>query len=67
MRETGAEVLAVVGIFTYGFPQAYEAFQALNCPLYTLTDYHTLIQVAQENGSLTAEELQKLEAWKPFS
>jgi orotate phosphoribosyltransferase len=66
IQEAGAEVLGVVGIFTYGFEQAEQAFAELNIPFATLTDYQTLIQVAKEEGKLTDEELFQLEKWSPF-
>jgi orotate phosphoribosyltransferase len=66
IQEAGAEVLGVVGIFTYGFEQAEQAFAELNIPFATLTDYQTLIGVAKEEGKLTEEELFQLEKWSPF-
>jgi orotate phosphoribosyltransferase len=66
LQAAGAEVVAVVGIFTYGFEQAEKAFANLQIPSVTLTNYQTLIQVAQEEGELTEEELSQLEKWSPF-
>lgn len=66
IQAAGAEVVAVVGIFTYGFEQAEKAFANLQIPFATLTNYQTLIQVAQAEGELTEEELSQLEKWEPF-
>lgn len=67
IQAAGAEVLGVVGIFSYGFEQAEKAFAELQIPFVTLSNYKTLIQVAQAEGKLTKEELSQLESWKPFS
>lgn len=66
VRDIGAEVLAVVGIFTYGFSQTDKAFADEDVPYHTLTDYQTLIQLAKEENKVTEGELIKLESWKPF-
>jgi orotate phosphoribosyltransferase len=66
IQAAGAEVLGVVGIFTYGFEQAENAFANLQIPFVTLTNYQTLIQIAQAEGELTEEELSQLESWEPF-
>lgn len=66
VRDIGAEVLAVVGIFTYGFSQTDKAFADEDVPYHTLTDYQTLIQLAKEENKVTEGELNKLESWKPF-
>jgi orotate phosphoribosyltransferase len=66
VRDIGADVLAVVGIFTYGFSQTGKAFSDEKVSYHTLTDYQTLIQIAKEEDKITEEELIKLESWKPF-
>jgi orotate phosphoribosyltransferase len=67
VKAVGAEVLGVLGIFTYGFQKTEDIFAAANVQLRTLTNYQTLIQLAKENGQLTEDELSKLENWKPFN
>ncbi len=64
LREAGAEVLAVLGIFTYGFPAAAAAFEAAGVPLYTLTSYPTLVEVAAEAGTFDAAALAALRSWQ---
>ncbi len=66
VREAGAEVLGVVGIFTYGFQQAEQAFHEIKSSYVTLTSYQELLKVAQEEGKLTEEELSQLQKWNPF-
>lgn len=64
IREAGGEVVGVLALFTYGFPVAQEAFQAYDCPLQTLSDYPTLLEVAVEDGYLKEEELHTLALWR---
>jgi orotate phosphoribosyltransferase len=66
VRAVGGKVLGVVGIFTYGFSKTEETFKEADTPYVTLTNYRTLIHVARESGTLTDEELNKLEEWNPF-
>lgn len=63
LTETGALVSAVVAIFTYGLHRAAEAFAASGVPLYTLTDYPTLLEVAAESGALDEDDRLSLRDW----
>jgi orotate phosphoribosyltransferase len=60
----GADVKAVLSIFTYGFDKATQKFEEKNIPIYSLTDYTTLISVALELGRIKDEDLQLLNAWR---
>lgn len=60
----GADVLAVLSIFTYGFDKANEKFEKLNIPVYSLTDYNTLIEVAVEEELIKKEDLDLLNQWR---
>lgn len=64
LRNSGAHVLGMVAIFTYGFEQAISNFKAANCPLATLTNYDILIQQASNSGFVVEKYLQTLMAWK---
>ena len=66
VKEAGADVLGVVGIFSYGFARTKEEFAKMDVRFETLTNYQTLIKVARNEGILSTEELSKLEEWKPF-
>lgn len=63
MRE-GAEVLGVLAIFTYELPKAKANFDKAGIELQTLSNYSLLIQVAKENGFISAEGLALLEKFK---
>ncbi|SMO68910.1 orotate phosphoribosyltransferase [Fodinibius sediminis] len=60
----GADVWAVLSIFTYGFDKALKRFEDSDIPVHTLTDYATLIKVASENGFVDEEDLQTLGKWR---
>ncbi|MGW7906273.1 orotate phosphoribosyltransferase [Staphylococcus pseudoxylosus] len=64
LREAGAEVIGVVAIFTYGLKKADEAFQNVEVPFYTLSDYNELIEVAKENGEISDNDISRLVDWR---
>lgn len=59
-----ADVQAVISIFTYGFDKAIQRFEDAGVPIYTLTDYSTLIEVASQNGYVDEEDLKALGEWR---
>jgi orotate phosphoribosyltransferase len=63
LREVGAEVLGVAGIFTYGFRKADEVFDNEGVYCHTLTNYDTLLSVAVDMGYLKEEEKSVLRKW----
>lgn len=63
-RREGAEVLGVAAIFTYQLPKGIANFEEHRLKLVTLSDYTTLIQVAQEQGYIQKEHLDVLMEWK---
>jgi len=64
LRQQYAQVLGMVGIFTYGFPQADEAFTAADCQLVTLSDYNALLAQAQKSGTIRDSEVALLANWR---
>lgn len=64
LREAGCEVLGMVAIFTYGFPQATENFAKANVVLDTLTDYGTMIEMAVEQDYVKENQLDTLKQWR---
>jgi orotate phosphoribosyltransferase len=50
VQQAGLEVAGMVSIFTYGFPQAEEAFAARELAYVSLTNYDSLIGLALEKG-----------------
>ena len=64
LRDAGCEVLGMVAIFTYGFPQAAENFKNANVQLDTLTDYGTMIEMAVEQDYVKENQLDTLKQWR---
>ncbi|MFW6352537.1 MAG: orotate phosphoribosyltransferase [Bacteroidota bacterium] len=64
LRKSNLEVLGMVAIFSYGFPQAGENFKTSQCALHTLSNYNALLQLAFETGYISKEQLPVLEAWR---
>nr|MCR5822460.1 orotate phosphoribosyltransferase [Bacteroidales bacterium] len=64
LREKGCVVKGMAAIFTYGLAVAAKNFADANVELHTLTDYDTLIQVAQEQDYVSEADLQSLAAWR---
>lgn len=64
LREAGAIVKGMLAIFTYQLPSADENFKAKNCPLFTLTNYETLIHKAIEENYITEADQQSLLEWR---
>lgn len=63
VRETGAEVIGTVAIFSYDLPESTTNFAAAETKLYTLTDFPTLIQVAKEQDYIEENDTELLEQW----
>ena len=58
------DVRALISIFNYGFDKAAENFEKVNVPVFNLTDYNTLIEVAVEKGLVTSDDLEHLSSWR---
>lgn len=64
LREAGIKVVGVAAIFTYEFDKAKENFAKANCPFFTLSNYSTLIEVAQHTGTINEEQIKSLRQWR---
>jgi len=64
LQFVGAEVEAVLSIFTYGFDKANKRFEDAGVPVFNLTDYETLIEVAAEEDFVNAGDLELLSSWR---
>ncbi len=63
LKTAGMEVTGMVSIFTYGFPQASDAFTKAGIRLQSLTNYEILINLAIEKGIVTENQLKTLLNW----
>jgi orotate phosphoribosyltransferase len=64
LRNAGAEVLGMMAIFSYGFDVAYKNFLEAECPLQTLTNYETMIEIAVKEGYLEEKDIKSLTEWR---
>lgn len=64
LRSAGAVPVAVCAIFSYGFDAATERFGEAGIAHATLTDFETLLRVAERAGALQASALDTLRAWR---
>ena len=60
----GGDVLGMVAIFTYNFPQARKNFEDAGLELTALSRYQILIEQAIELGDVKPEEVEKLNKWR---
>jgi orotate phosphoribosyltransferase len=64
LREAGAEPVAALAVFSYGFAEADRAFADAGLPLLVLTTFGALVRVAREDDLLPAESVAALESWQ---
>jgi orotate phosphoribosyltransferase len=64
VSDFGGDVLGMVAIFTYEFPQAQNNFAKAGLQLTTLSRYQVLIEQALKMGRVTEDEIQKLMLWR---
>ncbi len=64
LRTAGAEVAAVVAIFSYGLGEAERRFTEAGVKLRTLTDFEALLAVAEAEERLPANAVETLRAWR---
>jgi orotate phosphoribosyltransferase len=64
LRAAGATVTDCIAIFTYGLPQAKAAFHQAAINLHTLSDFHTLINVATAAGYINETEKAEALRWQ---
>lgn len=64
VQAEGGEVLGVVAIFSYQFPDAEQLFIDAGIPFTTISNYSALLQAATEAGIITAEQETLLTSWR---
>ena len=64
LREAGAKVKGVMAIFSYQFASAEEAFQKVNCPFSTLSNYSALLEAAVSSNYISSSDLSLLKKWR---
>jgi len=64
LRDAKVNVLGMVAIFTYQFPQAQQAFEEAQVELHTLSNYTELVAEAAELNYIKPEEIEVLKQWR---
>jgi orotate phosphoribosyltransferase len=64
LRDVGCEVLGVVSIFTYEMEKGEKQLKSADITAYSLTDFSTLSQLAEEKGLISKESLDSLAEWR---
>lgn len=64
LRAAGADVIGMCALFTYGFPQAAQAFESAGVPLKTISDYNALMEVGSETGVIAEGDRDTLAQWR---
>ncbi len=64
LRGAGLDVLGMAAIFTYAFPDAARNFADAAVALDTLSDYPTLIALAQAQGYVAPDDVDTLKRWR---
>lgn len=62
-REAGATEVEVFAIFSYEFDKAYNNFKSAGIPWESLSNFSTLIQVAEDEKYLTKEDAETASKW----
>ncbi len=64
LRESEIDVLGMMAIFTYEFPVAEQNLKAAKVPVFTLSNYSTLIDVALERKIIDESNVNLLQEWR---
>jgi orotate phosphoribosyltransferase len=64
LKASGAEVIGLVALFTYGFEAATKAFENAGVPFYTISNYNALLEVGLKQGIISESQVAALNAWR---
>jgi orotate phosphoribosyltransferase len=64
LKEAGLNVIGLVSIFNYRFSIAEEGFTNAAVQVYSLSDYPTLLQIAEQKGLIDTQEQEVLLKWR---
>lgn len=62
-RNEGAKEAKILAIFSYGFPVAKTKFEEANCQWESLSDFHTLLEVAGKEEILSEDKIEIAKRW----
>ena len=64
LRAQQSEVVGMVAIFTYLFPQAAEAFEKAGVTLHTLSNYEEVLEAAVATNYIEVDDVDILKEWR---
>ena len=64
LKEAGLDIKGMVSIFNYRFDAGKEAFEKAGVDLFSLTDYPTLLELAEKKGLLQPSQQEVLLNWR---
>ena len=64
LKKEGLKILGMVSIFNYQFDAGLEAFKQAGIDLFSLTDYSTLLQLAEKKGFIQSLQQEVLLNWR---
>jgi len=64
LRNAEINVIGMAAIFTYEFDHAIQNFLNERVTLYTLSNYHVLIETALETGYIKQTDIETLKSWR---
>jgi len=64
LRAEDVNISAACAIFSYGFDKAADNFEKAQLPFSTITEYHTMLDVALEKNYISEAEQEMLAEWR---
>lgn len=64
LKESGAEVLGIVAIFTYNLQKGKTRLEESGYKYYTLSDFDTLVKVASDMNKIETKDIDALIEWR---
>jgi hypothetical protein len=64
VQNAGGEVVGMVAIFSYEFPQAAEAFKKAGVKLLTISGYSAMVKAAVETKYIDEKDVESLQQWR---
>ena len=64
LKKNDVEVIGIVSIFNYGFNNAVKAFEDVNVPFISLSNYNELVKTAIDKKLISADLLSTLNDWR---
>jgi len=64
LKSEGYNVMGMLSIFSYNFQFANKKFEDENISINSLSDYNSLVNLIQSEGTLDSNEIRRLKKWR---